>query len=155
MNVNNLPRELLLKIFSFITCSDRILESGKICCVCKYWNQLLTLNSLLWTHLNLSYKQINFDKFQIRHNVLSDLVVLNLRCAHNLQHEYLVRIFDSVRIDRLKVLDISNCKQVKSSIFVTIADKFKKLESLTIQSIIKHEVCLLSINSNVILTIKF
>jgi hypothetical protein len=137
MNINSLPRELLLKIFSFITC-DSIIESRELFCVCKDWNRMLTLSSLLWMHVNLSYKRIRIDKFiQIRHNILSDLVVLNLRCAFNLKHDYLVGIIDCVKVDCLKVLDISNCRQIKSSIFINIANKFKKLESLTMQSVTK------------------
>ena len=141
MDLNRLPKELLLKVFSYLS-SENIMHIRRIGEVCRDWYQL-SLNSLLWMHINLAYKRVNFDRFlvfQIRHNLLSNLAVLNLHGAYDVKHEQLIKIIDNVRFDCLKVLDISNCKHIKSSVFVKIADKFKKLEELSIQSIIKNEV---------------
>ena len=142
ITINTLPAELLAKIFCYLI-SENILNFKNINNVSREWHKI-SLNSLSWRHLNLSYKRLkDFDKhlpFFNAHKLFSNIVVLNLNGASQIKHENLLMIIGGIREDCLKVLNISNCKQIRSSLLICIADKFRRLETLEMEATIKNEV---------------
>jgi hypothetical protein len=141
VSIYSMPKEIVLKIFSYII-AENLLNVKNLNIVCSDWHKVC-LNSLLWKYINLSNKKINIDQFlqfSIKNQLYGNLVELNLNGLVDLENGQLETIVDNIRNECLKEINISNCKRVKSSILVKIADKFNKLQTLEIQSIIKNEV---------------
>ena len=133
-HINELPHELLLKIFSHI-----IWENGDVSklralsLVCKSWHEICTNRAdTLWKRVNLSGKRIDLEKF-MRNPKLSFIVNLNLSGIADLKSTHLSVILTQAK--RVEALNISNCKKLGQDALKAIADSSLTIKSLDVSNL--------------------
>lgn len=139
-NINDLPNEILLKIFlNIIESNGNIIELCKLNRVCKTWYSICCYYKSLWKNVNLSQdndslvlnKLIKYTISNKKYEQTHTLVLNNLKELKNEQLELILRNCTAC----LKHLSIGNCPKLKINSLQSIANYCSSIEILDISSL--------------------
>lgn len=137
-NINELPVEILVKIFSYVILSRGDVSKFKtLSLVCHHWaNICASSNESLWKSVNLSEKKVNLDRFTsvIASKQISFIVDLNLSGLADIRSYHLETIVKWSAAS-LRRIDVSNCKKLNADLFRILAEYVPKLEALNISNL--------------------
>jgi len=137
-NINELPVELLVKIFSYVICSDGdVAKMKNLSLVCRHWAHICSSsNECLWKRVNLSEKKINLDRFTgwIASRQIVSICDLNVSGVGEMRNYHLETILKWSAAS-VKRLDVSSCKKLNADALKIIAEHVPQLEALNIANI--------------------
>ena len=128
MNVNDIPTELLLHIFSYLPQRDLFITTDQ---VCQYWRQLC-LSPPLWKHVKYSAIRGDFSHlFEQLLQIQSYVTQLEIK-AHDIDN--LFGFQQKLHFINLKTLDVYDNFVASEDFFDKIIQRCPNLENIKIQA---------------------
>nr|XP_002119406.1 F-box/LRR-repeat protein 17 [Ciona intestinalis] len=161
-NINQLPYSVLVKIFSYLSVEDRLLD---LCFVCKHWHQVCH-DQTFWKEIDFSDRSLVTDEVLLRAVTFSKNVQsVNLRGASNkrLTREGLIALSKACpMLETLKLTCSASCLNEETVIsMIQNCPRLKHLQiammGLTDETMLTIANCLkdlefLSVNKNHVIT---